>query len=81
VTAEPMTEAGRALLERLSSPYSNVVPSSAVPFILAIEAQARDAERARIAAAVQRLPAHNHGTMSDWLVRRAVLAIVAGDGS
>ena len=41
LTDQPRTAAGRTLLEQLGRFESTVVPSTAIPFILAIEAEAR----------------------------------------
>jgi hypothetical protein len=78
-TPEPETEAGRQHVAEFDvGQYGRVRRA-----VLAIEHQAAEravaAERERVRAAMERLSSHTHGTMSDWLVRRAVLAIISGE--
>lgn len=81
MTGEPITAAGR----RLVRPYYNGGSAVALADVLAIETQARMAERARIALAVGALPVHEFidsyepGTL--WLAvdRDALLAAVRGE--
>lgn len=84
---EPRTEAGRALVRdralpwRPGQPGYDAMVEGFIPTVLAIEAEAVAAERARIAAAVRALPAWDKRSVPGGfhVKRAAVLAIIEAE--